>query len=179
MTEHGIRRRFSREYAPRATDAMTQINEPSGVTAYQCRTQADDRRPDMSATVLEFPSCRAREHRSWPAVEQACSQVIRFPNRPSSLTQEDLDVLTAVAASSAGEWLCEMERDCNGAVRAVFVSGRSDGQDRAAFLLCPSERKLLLIDAQLADDWRLLGTFDCVERLAFALCRMIDGQPWR
>lgn len=153
---------------------MTQINEPSATRAYQRQMQAADRRPEMSATVLEFPSCRASLYPSEPPVERACAEVIQFPNPPAHLTQQDLDLLAAMTGSAAGDWLCEVERG-QAEPSTVFVSGKPKGHDRAVLMICRSERKLLLIDAQLADDWRLLGIFDRVEDLANAWEQIIDG----
>lgn len=102
-------------------------------------------------------------------------EVIQFPNPPAHLTQHDLDVLAAMTGSAAGEWLCETERGCKAEPSTVFVSGKPKGHDCAVLMICRSERKLLLMDAQLADDWRLLGIFDRVEDLTLAWEQIIDG----
>ncbi len=70
-------------------------------------------------------------------------------------------------------WRCETERDGNWGLSAIVVPGKPEGHDYAAFLVCRSNSKLLLIDARLSARWRRLGVFDNAEALALALARII------
>jgi hypothetical protein len=128
----------------------------------------------MSATVLEFPRRRASAHHRMPAPDPACAQVIRLTDLPARVTERDLDAIAALASSANGEWRCEPERDCNGRLSAIIVSGKTEGDACASFLICRGGRKLLLIEAQRSDQWRMLGAFDDVADLALTLVRSID-----
>jgi hypothetical protein len=128
----------------------------------------------MPATVVEFPYRRASVHHRLPPPDPPCTKVIRFPGVSARLTERDLDALVALAASARSEWRCETERDGNGNLSAIIVSGKPEGDDWAAFLICRGGRKLLLINAQRAADWRMLGGFDDMADLALALARFIE-----
>jgi hypothetical protein len=56
--------------------------------------------------------------------------------------------------------------DGNWGLSAILVPSKPEGQDYAAFLVCRSNSKLLLIDARLSARWRRLGVFDDAEALA-------------
>jgi hypothetical protein len=141
---------------------------------YQPHIEAPTEGPAMPATVVAFPYRHASAHHREPPPDPACTQVIRFPSLPARLTERDLDALVALAASARSAWRCEAERDCNGDLSAIFVSGEPEGDDRATFLICRGGRKLLLIDAQRAADWRMLGVFDEMAELTLALARIIE-----
>ena len=128
----------------------------------------------MPATVVAFPYRHASVHHRLPPPDRARTQVIRFPGLSARLTEHDLEALVALAASARREWRCEAERDRNGDLSAVFMSGKSADDDRAAFLICHGGRRLLLIDAQRSADWRMLGAFDDMADLALALARIIE-----
>ena len=100
----------------------------------------------MSAIVVAFPSQRANAHHSVPP-DPASAQVIRFPSASDSLTKQDLDALAALTSAANGGWRCETGRDGDWGLSATIVPGRPDGHDYAAFLVCRSDSKLLLIDA--------------------------------
>ena len=101
------------------------------------------------------------------------AQVIRFPSASDSLTKHDLEALAALMSAANGEWRCETERDGNWGLSAIIVPGKPEGHDYAAFLVCRSNSKLLLIDARLSARWRRLGVFDDTEALALALAGII------
>jgi hypothetical protein len=125
----------------------------------------------MTASVVAFPFRRARARRR--AVEPARPEVIRFPGRTAELTERDLDALCALACSASGGWVCEAERDRDGALSAVFISGRHPGGDYVTYVVCRCDRKLLLIEAQPAADWLMLGSFDGAEALVPDLERVM------
>jgi hypothetical protein len=127
----------------------------------------------MSALVVAFPCHRESAHRDVPP-DPSSAQVIRFPSASDSLTKRDLEVLAALMAPANGEWLCETERDGNWGLSAIIVPGKPEGHDYAAFLICRSNSKLLLIDARLSAHWRRLGVFDDTEALALALAGIIN-----
>jgi hypothetical protein len=122
----------------------------------------------MSALVVAFPCQRASAHQPVPP-DPMSAQVIRFPSASDSLTTRDLDALAALTSAANGEWRCETERDGNWGLSAIIIPGKPDGHDYAAFLVCRSNSKLLLIDARLSARWRRLGVFDDTESLALAL----------
>jgi hypothetical protein len=126
----------------------------------------------MSAHVVAFPCQRDSAHRDVPP-DPGSAQVIRFPSASDSLTKRDLEVLAALVAAANGEWLCETERDGSWGLSAIIVPGNPKGPDYAAFLICRSNSKLLLIDARLSARWRRLGVFDDTEGLALALAGII------
>jgi hypothetical protein len=126
----------------------------------------------MSATVLAFPNRGPAAIHPVPPPE--CPEVIRFPQPHNRLARHDLAALVAVIVSARGEWRCEAEWDGDGQVSAIIVSGGAVDGVGVAFLICRSGHKLLLMDAQLADDWRMLGAFDSAEELAIALSRAME-----
>ena len=126
----------------------------------------------MSALVVAFPCHRASAHQDVPP-DPPSAQVIRFPSASDSLTKHDLEALAALMSAANGEWRCETERDGNWGLSAIIVPGKPEGHDYAAFLVCRSNSKLLLIDARLSARWRRLGVFDDAEALALALAGII------
>jgi hypothetical protein len=126
----------------------------------------------MSALVVAFPCLPASPHQH-VAPAPASAQVIRFPSSSDSLTKQDLDALAALMTAANGAWRCETERDGSWGLSAIIVPGKPEGQDYAAFLVCRSNSKLLLIDARLSARWRTLGVFDDTEALALALAGII------
>jgi hypothetical protein len=131
----------------------------------------------MSALVVAFPCHLASAHHAVPPDQLSArpsAQVIRFPSASDSLTQHDLEALAALMSAAAGEWLCETERDGNWGLSAIIVPARRGGHDYAAFLVCRSNSKLLLIDARISARWRRLGVFDDTEALALALAGIIQ-----
>jgi hypothetical protein len=127
----------------------------------------------MSALVVAFPCHRESALREVPPVPPA-AQVIRLPSASDSLTKRDLEVLAALMATANGEWLCETERDGNWGLSAIIVPAKPQGHDYAAFLICRSNNKLLLIDARLSAHWRRLGVFDDTEALALAVVEIVN-----
>jgi hypothetical protein len=128
----------------------------------------------MPATVVAFPYRHAGVHHRLPPPDRARTQVIRFPSLSARLTERDLETLVTLAASVRRECHCEAERDRNGDLSAVFVSGKLADDDRGMFLICHGGRRLLLIDAQRSADWRMLGAFDDMADLTLALARRIE-----
>jgi hypothetical protein len=128
----------------------------------------------MPATVVAFPYRHASAQHRERSPDPAHTQVIRFPGLPARLTERDLDALVALATSARSEWRCETERDGNGDLSAIFVSGKPGGDDQVVFLICRGGRRLLLIDAQRAADWRMLGVFDDMAALTLALAPIIE-----
>ncbi len=123
----------------------------------------------MSATVVEFPYGRASSrHRALPPCTR--SEVLRFPAR-AQLTEHDLGVLVGLSCAAPGDWVCEAERDNDGNLAVAIVTGRPQDGDYAAFVVCPSNRKLLLIEAQPPSDWRLIGAYNEIAEIADVLSR--------
>jgi hypothetical protein len=126
----------------------------------------------MSALVVAFPCHPPSAHHHEPP-DPPSAQVIRFPSSSDSLTKHDLEALAGLMSAAGGEWLCETERDGNWGLSAFIVPARPEGHNYAAFLVCRSNSKLLLIDARLSARWRRLGVFDDSESLALALAGII------
>jgi hypothetical protein len=128
----------------------------------------------MSALVVAFPCQPTTAHQPVPP-DPASAQVIRFPSSSDSLTKNDLDALAAVMSAANGAWRCETERDGSWGLSAIIVPRKPEGQDYAAFLVCRSNSKLLLIDARLSARWQRLGVFDDTESLGLALAGIINA----
>jgi hypothetical protein len=110
----------------------------------------------MSSTLLEFPYRLASAHHRVPP-DGAVARIIPFPRAPDCLTDRCLDAIRDLSCRAFGEWRCEAERDRHGGISVVIVSGGADG---ATYLICRSDRKLLLIEAQRSADWCIRGTFE-------------------
>jgi hypothetical protein len=160
--------------APRPADALTQINETGGMEAYPRRKQAaPGKGVIMSATVVEFPYRQANAQHCVPPPDAGSCQVLQFPHPSHCLSKHDLEAVVALTSSAGSGWHCDTEWDGNGDLAAVLVSGTTEDHDLAGFLICRSDRKLLLMDAQRSTDWRILGVFDDSDDLALALGRII------
>jgi hypothetical protein len=137
-----------------------------------------DIRPPWPKAPCHVRPCRrislpSRKRTSRCAAGPPSAQVIRFPSASDSLTKLDLEALAALTSAAHGEWRCETERDGNWGLSAILVPSKPEGQDYAAFLVCRSNSKLLLIDARLSARWRRLGVFDDAEALALALAEIM------
>jgi hypothetical protein len=132
----------------------------------------------MSALVVAFPCHRESAHQDVPP-DPPSAQVIRFPSASDSLTKLDLEALAALTSAARCEWRCETERDGNWGLSAILVPSKPEGHDYAAFLVCRSNSKLLLIDARLSAGWRRLGVFDDTQALALALAEIIGTTQLR